>query len=151
MKKFIFILPILAFCLTGCGDKEGIIECELSSNDVVNGYALNSTYKINYTGDFVTSVETEEIVSSENDELLNNFEITLNDTYNKTNTAYSGYTYNVVKENGKVVSNVTIDYSKMNIEQFVKDQPSLKTYVKDNKLLAEGIQALYESMGATCK
>lgn len=151
MKKFIFVLPILAICLTGCGDKKGIIECELSSNDVVNGYALNSTYKINYNGDFVTSVDTEEIVSSENDELLNNFETTLNDTYYKTNTAYGGYTYNVVKENGKVVSTVTIDYSKMNIEQFVKDQPSLKTYVKDNKLLAEGIQALYESMGATCK
>ena len=148
MKKYILLLPVLAICLVGCGEKEGTIVCDLSSKDVVNGYELKSTYKINYNGDFV---ETEEIVISDSDDLLNTFETTLNDTYKKTNDAYGGYTYNIVKENNQIVSNVTIDYSKMNLEQFAKDQPALKSYIKDNKMLTEGIQSLYESMGATCK
>lgn len=150
-EKIFLVNTYFAICLTGCTNKEGVIECNLSSNDVVNGYKINSTYKISYNGNFVTSVETEEIVISNNDELLNNFESKLNDSYEKANTAYGGYTYNVIKEDGKVISKVNIDYSKMDIEQFAKDQPSLKSYSKDNKLLTEGVQKIYESIGATCK
>ena len=39
----------------------------------------------------------------------------------------------------------------MNLKQFVNDQPSLKSYVKDDKLLIDGIKLIYESMGATCE
>jgi len=37
------------------------------------------------------------------------------------------------------------------MDQLVKDQPSLKNYVKDNKLKVEGLKAMYKSMGATCE
>ena len=38
----------------------------------------------------------------------------------------------------------------MDIEQYVEDQPSLKTYVEDNKMLKDGLISIYEDMGATC-
>lgn len=152
MKKFIFLLPIFILCLTGCGnEKTGSIVCTLSSKDAVNGYQLNSTYKINYKGEIVESVETEEVVTSDKEEILSTFETSLNNTYKKTNDTYGGYTYKVTKEDGKVTSKVTIDYSKMDIEQFVTDQPALKSYVKDNKLLTDGLKSMYETLGATCK
>ena len=154
MKKLVFLLPILVILSVGC-EKEDTevksISCTLSTNDVVNGYQLNSVYKINYVDKYVKSVNTEEIVTSENEDIINTFEETLNNTYQKTNEAYGGYDYKVTKEVGKVTSTVTIDYSKMNLEQFINDQPSLKNYSKDNKLLLEGIQKMYESLGATCK
>jgi len=157
MKKVLFLLPILAITLTGCFNTktdeltEKSISCTLSTNDVVNGYQLNSTYKINYTGDFVKSVETEEVVTSENETIIDTFEETLNNTYKKTNEAYGGYDYKVTRETGKVTSKVFIDYSKMNLEQFIKDQPSLSSYSKDNKLLVEGIKQMYTSLGAKCE
>ena len=57
----------------------------------------------------------------------------------------------VTREEKKVTSDVTIDYSEMDIKEFVEDQPTLNSYVEDGKFLVEGIKALYESMGATCE
>lgn len=151
MKKFFVFLPILLLSLVGCDEKSGTLVCTLSSNDVINGYKLDSIYKINYFGKTVKSVETIETVISDSSETIDYFETTLNDTYKKMNDSYGGYVYNVTKEDGKVVSNVTIDYSKVNIEQLVKDQPLLKSYVDDNKLLLGGLKSMYESMGATCE
>ena len=150
MKKFIFILPVFLICLTGCGAETGSIECTLSTNDVINGYQLNSTYKINYKGDFAESVETTEIVTSDSTDTLNYFENYLNTTYQTFDDTYGGYNYKVTKEDGKVTSDVTIDYNEMYIEQYVEDQPSLKIYVEDNKILKDGLISIYEDMGATC-
>lgn len=151
MKKLIVLLPVMLILLTGCGTKEGTIKCTLSSKDAVNGYSLESEYTINYKGDVVESVDTVEKVTSESSEILDTFETTLNSTYSKMKETYGGYTYDVSKKDNTVTSKVTIDYNKMNIEQFVKDQPSLKSYVEDNKLKVDGIKSLYENMGATCE
>ncbi len=151
MKKLIVLLPVMLILLTGCGAKEGTIKCTLSSKDAVNGYSLESEYNINYKGDYVEKVDTVEKVTSESEEILDTFKTTLNDTYSKMNDTYGGYDYNVTKDGDTVTSKVTIDYSKMDIEQFVKDQPSLKSYVDDNKLKVDGIKDLYKTMGATCE
>lgn len=151
MKKLILLVPALLLSLTGCATQTGTINCTLSSKDVVNGYELDSVYKINYTGDYVDSVETVEVVTSDSDSILDTFETTLNDSYSATSEAYGGYTYEVTREEKKVTSDVTIDYSEMDIKEFVEDQPTLNSYVEDGKFLVEGIKALYESMGATCE
>lgn len=39
----------------------------------------------------------------------------------------------------------------MDLDQYVKDQPSLKNFVKDGKMQLDGVKAIYETMGATCK
>ena len=78
---------------------------------------------------------------------LNQFRI--NST--QINSAYGGYTYEVTREDGKVVSNVTIDYDKMNLEQYATDQPSLAQYIEDGKFLVDGIIEIYETAGATCE
>lgn len=151
MKKVLVLLPIMLLCLTGCGEKSGTIKCELSTKDVVNGYEVTAEYNIYYTGDLVDSVKTTEVVTSTDEDILSQFEDTLNDTYSVYNDTYGGYTYKVDRTDGKVTSNVTIDYEKMDLEQFVEDQPTLKSFVKDNKLLVEGLKASYEEMGATCE
>ena len=152
MKKLLVFVPIFFLALTGCGKaKTGTIECTLNTKDAINGFELNSTYKINYTGNYIDSVNSVETISSEKEELLSAFEKQLNTTYETANKVYGGYTFDVTNKNGKVVSKADIDYSKMNLKQFTKDQPTLNQFVKDDKLLVEGIKSLYESMGATCK
>ena len=146
MKKFVFLIFTIVLFVTGCGTKTGIIVCTSSTNDVINGYSLNSTYVINYKGNTVESVETEEVVASENNEVLSYFEKTLDETYSKLQDTYGGYQYNITNENGKVTSSVMIDYNKMNVEQMVKDQPSLKSYVSNDKLTVEGIKSMYKQL-----
>ena len=172
MRKF-FVLLLGILMLTGCfydnkettddkssesdvNDKEvineesGSITCSLYSKDVVNNYELTSTYIINYTGEFVDSVNTKEVVDSNVSSILDTLEETLNSTYNASNEAYGGYIYKITRSDTQVVSDVYIDYEKMNLEQFVIDQPVLKSYMKDGKLTVEGIKSIYTSMGATC-
>ena len=161
MKKGLFLLSLL-FLLTGCGEetkedviqevpKQATVHCELSSRDVINGYETTAEYTIYYTGDYVDKVDTVETVTSESEEFLDTMEEYVNTTYEATNSAYGGYTYEVTREDGKVVSNVTIDYDKMNLEQYATDQSSLAQYIEDGKFLVDGIIEIYETAGATCE
>lgn len=164
MKKKLFLLvPAFALVLTGCGsdsnnEKEADdnsvakkVTCTLSSSDAENGYSLDSTYIINYKDNYVESVNTTETVTSENEQILSYFEETLNASYEQANETYGGYTFTVKNEDGKVVSQVTIDYTKMNLEQFIEDQPTIKDYTENNKITVSGLKSMYTQMGATCK
>ena len=151
MKKYLLLL-VFVLLLTGCMKEEkGKITCTLNSNDVINNYKLDAKYVINYVNDIVEFVETEEIVTSSDSSTLSYFENYLNDTYKKMNDSYSGYEYSITNANGKVTAKVKIDYNKMDINQYIIDQPSLKSYVKDNKFKKDGLKSIYESMGAECQ
>ena len=117
----------------------------------LGSYKLESTYKINYTGKTVDSVETVEKVTSSNSTVLDTFEKTLKETYENANNKYGGYTIDIKKSDSEVVSTVKIDYSVMDVEQFAKDEPSIKGYIDGNKLTVDGLKAIYTAMGATCK
>ena len=157
MKKSlkIFAIIVVAIIMTGCGSKsaKSVVEkCTLSKNDTTNGFELVSEYNIYAKGNEVYKVVTTETVTSENDTILSYFEDTLNETYKSASKLYGGYTIDVRKEDGKVISNTTIDYSVMDMKKFIEDQPSLKAYVtSNNKLSVEGIKSIYESMGAICE
>ena len=151
MKKFLVILPIMAIILTGCGEKKGTLKCTLSSKDTTNGYDLNAEYTIHYKGDYAEYVESVETVTSDSQTTLTALESTYNSTYNTMNATYGGYTIDISNENGKLVSNVKIDYSKMDLEKLVQDQPTMKVYVKDGKMSKDGLEATYKLMGASCK
>ena len=161
MKKGLFLLSLL-FLLTGCGEetkedviqevpKQATVHCELSSRDVINGYETTAEYTIYYTGDYVDKVDTVETIISDSTEILDTMEAYINTTYDSMNNAYGGYTYEVKKEDGKVISNVEIDYTEMDLDRYVTDQSLMTNYVKDGKFLLDGIVEIYEATGATCE
>lgn len=125
--------------------------CALSMNDVVNGYSIESEYTINYKGVFVESVNAVETITSESQDIIDSVETTVKDTYSKTNEAYGGYDYEVTRYDGKLISNVTIDYNVMDLEKYSNDQPVLKSFMKDGKMTVNGAKKIYEATGATCK
>ncbi len=149
MKKALVVLCIVVLALTGCGKKSGTIKCTMDKD--LTYYKIESTYTINYTGKTVDSVDTVEKVSSDNSKVLDTFEKTLKETYEAADKSYGGYTTDIKRTDGEVVSTVTIDYSKMDISKFVKDEPSLKSYVDGDKLTVDGIKSIYVAMGATCE
>lgn len=156
MKKIVRTLSLLfvLILISGCGhaEKELVRTCTLTSNDTVNGYKMESVYKIYGKGDVVEKVETTEIVTSDNEEILDYLEDYLIETYTLVNKTYGGYTNKVTNEDGKVVSLTTIDYNVMDLEKYAKDNTAVKNYINsDNKFLIEGIINIYESTGAVCE
>lgn len=156
MKKILMLVAIIVFALIlqGCaeGKKEKIVTCKLEENNVAYGYKLSSVYKAYSDGKIVKKVETTEIATSDNESVLNYFENYINTLYGKMNDAYGGYDYTVTNENGKVTSITKIDYTSLNREQFIKDQPSMKKYMNDDNMITlEGIISMYETIGATCE
>lgn len=150
MKKLLLIIPVLLL-LVGCGSKTGTLKCSMSQNNVLNNYSLKSEYTVNYKGDYVTKVESKEVVTSESSSILDYFESALNTTYDNMSKTYGGYTFKVTKDGNTVTSTVTIDYDKMNVEKLYNDESSLKNYIKDNHLTVDGIKSMYASMGITCE
>ena len=154
MKKFVkiafaFMLVVL---LTGCFGKEKVTKCTLTSDQSASGYKIKSEYNMYYSGDIVNKVVTTETVESKNNTILAYFEKQLKTQYKSNNDNYGGYKYEITNKDGKVVSKVTIDYNKMNMTKFVKDNPAMKSYVnKSNKLTVKGVKSMYQSLGATCE
>lgn len=149
--KFLSVF-VLVLLLTGCFDKKDVSKCTLNNDQSASGYTINSTYNIYSTNGVVNSVETKEIVTSENTTILAYFEDLLKKQYEAANKSYGGYKFEVSKSDKKVTSTVSINYDKMDLAKFIKDNTAMKSYVnKSNKLTLEGAKKLYESLGATCK
>lgn len=153
MKKIISTLfLVLVFSLTGCGNKEAVIECNLNSKDPSNNYELKTDYIIHSKGDIVEYVETKETVISDKQSVLEYFKEYVESTYKSMNDTYGGYTNETKLDYNTLVSTTKVDYTKMDVEQFVKDNTAMKSYVnKNNQIKVEGIKKIYEQMGAVCK
>ncbi len=167
MKKLASIAVILLL-LTGCNSKNNVnnggneqgntnndvveqkLTCTLHTNDVVNGYTLDATYVATYKNDLVYNVESTEVIKSDSSEIIDYFNNFVTETYTTMNKNYGGYTYSVNKTSEGLTSEATIDYEHVDIKKLVEDQPTMKSYVKDNKITVEGIKAMYTQMGATC-
>lgn len=155
MKKVVssIIITLFAVVMTGCGKaEEKTLTCTLHKKDVINGYEINSTYKAQAKDNVVTKVETQEIVTTDTPEMANYFEETLQNTYQKMHQSYGGYEFTVTNKDNKVTSDVTIDYTKLNLEQLAKDDSAIKGILDDkNRMTLDGMKALYEAQGATCE
>lgn len=155
MKKIVKLVSVTALTLflTGCGNEEEVVtKCKLTSNIPTNNYSLTSNYTVYSKNDVVNKVVTEEIVTSESDDVLEYFKEYLETSYEAQNEAYGGVTNEVKLEAGKIISSTTIDYNEMNLKKYVEDNSALNNYVNDdNKLTTEGVVGIYKALGAVCE
>lgn len=162
MKKTgkILLLLLAVLTLVGCQtsetkneEKEITKKCTIvNDQQSTSGYKIESSMTIYAKNDIVTKVETTEVVTSDQTEILSYFEDTLDAQYEAASQTYGGYNYDIKTTDEKLTSTVTIDYTEMNLDKYVEDYSVMKDYVNaENKLTVEGITKLYESMGATCE
>lgn len=152
VKVFAALIVVTLLCGCGAQEKERVIKCTASQNNLANGYEIKSEYNIYAKGDVVKSVKTKETVTSDQESILSYFQTTLNTTYEQYNNEYSGYKYEITKDGNKVTADVEIDYSKMDIEKFGNDNTVLKNYMNgNNELTVVGLKTMYKSFGATCE
>lgn len=149
----LFIVVIVCLLLIGCSKEKTLSKkCELISDQSANGYKSTTTYVIYYKDDVVSTVEqTEEIVSNKKN-ILEFFNKQYEKQYNDYSDTYGGYTYSSEIKNNKLISKVVIDYKKVDMKKFVKDNKGVTEYVnKDNNYTLDGIIKMYKNIGATCK
>ena len=165
MKKYFLLFLVLLLVFTGCGKKdekdvekdkvttgqteaESKIVCTLSS--VNSDYSLNATYTIYYEGKYVDYVHSVENLKSNNESALNTIYSSTLSSYKKMKDNYGGYDFNIEKTENTVVSDIEIYYSRMNLQRYINDNPSMKKYVENDKMMVEGVKSLYTQIGAKC-
>lgn len=152
MKKIIYsvLTILLVVILTACGSGKKTLKCTYSSEQT--NYKINTEYTINAKKKIVQTVDIKQVIESDNQETLDKFEKELNEQYENDNNLYNGYTYEVKKEENKVVATITIDYTKMDLNKFIRNNGAMKKYVNDdNEYTIDGAEKLYTSTGATCE
>lgn len=154
MKKIIggFLLLIAMFALTGCDSKEVVKHCTIDKSDKTQNYTFKSDYELHAVNNEITKVVTEEVVTSDNKQIITYLNDYMKKTYSSLDKKYGGYTNKVTIKGNELKSLTTVDYSKMDLDNYVKDNTVMKKYVnKNNKITIKGIIEIYESLGATCK
>ncbi len=165
-KKIISTITIVScILLTGCSEvKEKELNKNLAESIDIDetdaklvcttnydytelNYTLGSKYVV-FADDKgnVTKIVSEEIIESNDEKKLEEFESYLNKNHDVA-VQYKGYTYDVKKEDNKVISDVTIDYSEFDMDKFIKDNGN-EDLIKD--LSIDSIEKKYVSLGATC-
>ena len=155
MKKTIKICSILLciFILSGCNEiGTKVTTCTHDNDQSKSGYKILSTYKIYSKKDIVTKVETNEVLTTKNTTILAFFEDDYKKKYESESKKYKGFSYKINKEKEKLTTNLIVNYKKLNMSDYIKENSAMKSYVdKNNNFTLNGAKTMYESLGATCK
>lgn len=150
MKKlYLLLIPAFLLILTGCGSSsDKVMKCSLSTDG--GSYTLKSDYEVHHDGKYVQTIKTVETVTSSDSSIIDQMDSYMNSVYQTLSDTYGGYTFKVTKDSGKVVSNVTVDYTKINLQKLIENDSSAKQFVEDDKVTLEGIKDTYKSLGINC-
>lgn len=158
MKKYFLPCLVVGSLLiaTGCGKEEEQKELEAKvltcagTKTVQKGVEMDLNYKVTYKGDYVTLVETNETVTSDNKKVLETFKKQVEDLY----TPYKDvehYEYDVKIDGKKLVSTTNINYEKVDTNKLIEIDENNKALIKDGKIKLDDIKATYELLGVECK
>ena len=147
--KYLTMLFVAALLLTGCGGtKEKTTKCVLNLNDP-GSFEVTTNYTIHHKNNIISKVILDELVVSQDQEILDYFEDYLNEMYPLYNTTYGGYTYDVKRSNDRITSKVTMDYTKMDLVKF-SENTGIKVN-KNNKVEVDDLVSAYKGVGAKCE
>lgn len=173
MRKYlkIFLVFVISFVLVGCGNnsedvekepngkiaeekeevKTKVVSCKLEKEDTANSYTLVTTYELTVEDEIVKQNKMKEVITSSSQDMLTYFETYMKTTYESMNSKYGGYEYSITNDGKQVISNTTIDYTKVDIEKMVEDDASMKLMVNsDNKVTLSGVKTVYKTLGIEC-
>lgn len=111
---------------------------------------MESIYKITHNWKYVDLVETIETVKSNNKEVLDYYKSIVESSYEPfKNLEY--YDYKVETTNDTLVSETTINYSKIDINKFIKINPASSNFINNGKVSLDSLKTIYGLIGAKCE
>ena len=149
MKKIGLVLFMSLLLLTGCTKEEnGVLTCTRTAKQGNIDLSLN--YKITYTGEYVNTIETTEIVKSEDQNTLNLYKSQIENVY-KPYKEIDYYENEITLEGNTLTSKTTIDYDYINIDDLIEIDSANEQILKDGKAKVSDFRTMYENIGASCK
>ena len=171
IKYFSIILCI--FILVGCGKEEE--KSKELPTDIADGIELDTkgaaavcTAEYDYSdtdgfvtgskmviyadeNEIVTKIVTQERVFSYDKDVLETLKEGIERNYSAS-SQYGGYQYEIVIEGNELISNVTLDYTEMDLKSMANDIEDLKVYLNDDyQYTLSSVKSMYMSAGAECK
>lgn len=166
LKKVLLVTLIGVIVLTGCKKKdtlqgtiddiqvaeENAILCErdtvVNEKDKTN---MHVNYKIVYDGEIVKSIKQVEKVTTSNGSFFNDYKSTVESLYSPYKSL-EGYTYTIGTDDDTIVTSITMDFTKIDLDRFVEiDHNNEINYIDNGKVSLSKTKTLFENMGATCK
>lgn len=143
----ILILGICIYYLS-FGKSSGLMVCTMNStSDDVN---FSTRYEIKYENRIVTHVSSEEIISSSDESVLDNYKMYLENIYaNYKNLDY--YDNIIVINDKKLISTTNINYKKIDTDKLIDIDQSNSSIIEGGKIYLKSIKKQYENIGASCK
>lgn len=158
MKKlYLLLIPLFAIILTGCGSSSnsdsgsGSKQMVCTRNTTSGGVTINLKYTLKHDGTYVTSSTFYEEYIPQDTSSLSQIKDIIEQTYTTANQKYSGYTINVNNDGQKVVADVTVDYSKTDLEQMRKDDSDVEQFIENGKMSVEKMKTYYKGLGMSCE
>ncbi len=149
MKRIGIILFASLLLVVGCTSKEsGTLTCTRTAKQGNIEVSLN--YKIAYTGEYVNTIETTEIVKSEDQNTLNLYKTQLENVYDPYKSI-DYYENEVTIEGDTLTSKTKIDYEHINVDDLIEIDSANEQILKDGKARVSDFRSMYESIGASCK
>lgn len=152
VSKILFVFLLGITFLTGCGNKEVQEKTMICTRNatIAEGTTLNVEYTVTYQGDYVKKIYSNEKISSDNTEYLNQMKTMVENTY----APYKDleyYDYNIQIEGDTLTSQLTIDYDEIDTDKMIEIDSANATLIKDGKVKVEDIKAQYNNIGAICE
>ena len=150
MKEVLVGLMVMGTILfTGCGaEEEKVMKCSRTINQ--SSIKMNLSYNVTYKGDYVTKVESTEEVTTNDEETLEMYKTQIESaTSSFKDIEY--YDHEVAIKGDTLTSKITIDYEKIDTDELIEIDSSMKQLIKDGKVSVEDIESLYNQLGITCE
>ncbi len=146
----IFVIGVL-FLVTGCSHTEatadGVIKCT-RTGEIDNG-SSDMTYEVYYEGDYITILHSVEGVTSEDSDLLDQYE----DAYKKIFKSYDGIEhcdYKISRNDNSVSVDSTVNYAEVDMDAILDIEGNEMGLIKNGKIKLDTWLTFAKKYGADC-
>lgn len=150
MKKIIMVVVacVALLLVTGCGSTQKTMKCTRTLNQ--NGAAFDLQYEVTYTGSNVDVVKSTETITSDDAELLETYQTTVEKQYEPYKDI-EHYDYSISIDGNVLTSTTNIDYTKIDTSKMIEVDSANAQIIKDGKVKLDTIKSLYSQLGITCE
>ena len=126
--------------------------CTQTSDQPNLGYKTETTIELFYDGNLAKRVKSTKNIETKDKEKLDGLIGNYASQYDLNNASYGGYSKSSSKSDDTHATFVgEINYEKVDMQKFIKDNPAMGQYTEGAKLTKDGAKRMYEAAGATCE
>ena len=143
---------LIILMIIAAGNRSKVISCTQTSDQPNLGYKTETTIEIRYDENIVKLVKSTKKIEAKDKQKLEELINSYSSQYDLNNASYGGYTQSTSNgDDTHATFNGEIDYSKVDMQKFIKDNPSMEQYTESAKLTKDGAKRMYEASGFECK